>query len=270
MSGLTDEDRFRFDLQGFLVIPSVLSAEQCQSYSDLADEAWPEQPDDGPFRRTEFVTAWGQPFVDLMDHDAVLPCLVELLGQRPRVDHDYCIFMKNGAGGSYLHGGPFKFPDHWYQYRDGKMRNGLTVATWNLTDAPAGAGGFACVPGSHKSNYAKFLPDDVRSFERAADYVYQPPMRAGDVLIFTEALLHGTVEWTMPHDRRTLLYKYSPANSTWHPTPYDPGEFPSASERQKRLMVAPSAYANEPVVQDGQPRSDEDSDEVLSNDRRVP
>ena len=50
--------------------------------------------------------------------------------------------------------------DHWYYYSDGIMRNGLTVATWALTDVGPGDGGFVCVPGSHKTNFLPDLPDD--------------------------------------------------------------------------------------------------------------
>ena len=62
------------------------------------------------------------------------------------------------------------------------------------TPAP-GAGGFVCVPGSHKSNFLQHMPRDVARFERDVDWVVQPSMAAGDVLIFTEALIHGTATW---------------------------------------------------------------------------
>ena len=91
------------------------------------------------------------------------------------------------------------------------MRNGLTVATWALTDVGPGDGGFVCIPGSHKTNFLPNLPDDVRRQERLPDYVHQPPVRAGDVLIFTEALIHGSAPWRAGHERRALLYKVQPS-----------------------------------------------------------
>ena len=69
------------------------------------------------------------------------------------------LFMEKGQGRGGLHGGEGTVGragghvgDHWYKYRDGHIRNGLSVMTYNLADAPAGAGGFACIPASHKSN----------------------------------------------------------------------------------------------------------------------
>ena len=244
-SALTDEDRFLFDLRGFLVVKNVLSEDECEELIALADRIWPRQPEDGPFRRHNGISLWHQAFVDLMDHERVLPYLVELVGSRLRVDHDYCIFMRKNANRNALHGGPWRYEtDHWYRYHDGQMRNGLTVATWNLSDAGPDAGGFVCVPGSHKSNFLQHMPRDVARFERDVDWVVQPPMAAGDVLIFTEALIHGTAEWRADHERRTLLYKYSPPHSSWAKDGYDPARFPTASPRQLRLMAPPSVEAH--------------------------
>ena len=246
---LTEEEKFLFDLRGFLVVKNVLTSAECEALIALADEAWPRQPDDGPYRRWDGISAWGKAFVDLMDHDRVLPYLVQLLGNRLRIDHDYCIFMRKHAGPHALHGGPFRYEtDHWYRYHDGVMRNGLTVATWNLTDAGAGAGGFVCVPGSHKSNFLPNMPRDVARFERDADWLVQPSLAAGDVLIFTEALIHGSAVWTADHERRTLLYKYSPPHSTWAKSPYDRAAYADATERQLRLMAPPSVEGHPRVL----------------------
>ena len=249
-SVLTQEEKFRFDLQGFLVLREVLSAQECKRLSDLADEIWPSQPEDGHYRRTGKISQWHKEFLDLIDHPRVLPYLRELLGNRLRLDHDYCIFMKQAELRHSLHGGPRLFEsDHWYHYQDGVMRNGLTVATWCLTDARKGDGGFACVPGSHKSNFLRFLPRDVAQFDRDEDYVYQPELLAGDVLIFTEALVHGTKSWQSAAERRALLYKYSPGNSTWALRPYSASDYPEATEQQKRLLAPPSVESHAAVVQ---------------------
>ena len=250
VGALTNEDKFLFDLRGFLVVKNVLAVEECEELVALADDIWSRQPDDGPMRRYDGISAWHQAFVDLMDHDRVLPYLIELVGSRLRIDHDYCLFMRKHASRNPLHGGPWRYEtDHWYRYHDGRMRNGLTVATWNLTDAGPGAGGFVCVPGSHKSNFLQHMPRDVARFERDADWVVQPSMAAGDVLIFTEALIHGTATWTADHERRTLLYKYSPPHSSWARKGYDPALFPQASPRQLRLMAPPSVEAHARVME---------------------
>lgn len=252
---LNDEEKFKFDLEGYLVIKGVLSKGKCEELSTMADEAWPRQPDDGPFRRTADVSQWGKPFLDLMDHPKLLPYLVELLGSAVRIDHDYCIFMQKGAPGGTIHGGPRRIEgDHWYDYHDGVMRNGLTVATWMLADAGEGDGGFICIPGSHKTNLMMNLPLDVREQTRDVHYVVQPPVEAGDLLIFTEAMMHGTRAWSASHERRTLLYKYSPGYQSWSKTYYDLDDYPEATEQQRRLMAPPSIEKHPRVIDENEHR----------------
>ena len=36
--------------------------------------------------------------------------------------------------------------------------------------------------------------------------------KAGDVVIFTEAVTHGTIPWSADHDRRSVLFRMSPGN----------------------------------------------------------
>lgn len=238
---LSEEEKFRFDLQGYLVIPSVLSAQECASLSQLSDTHWPRQPNDGDFRRTEAISQWGPPFLNLIDHPRVLPYLEELVEPRLRADHDYCIFMQPGAAGQDIHGGPMRYEsDHWYHYHDGVMRNGLTVATWVLNDARPGDGGFVCIPGSHKTNFLRAVPKPVLKQEYRPDYVVQPELKAGDVLIFTEALIHGTAGWMGQEERRALLFKYSPPHSSWAKKPYNLAHYPNATPQQQRLMAPPS------------------------------
>ncbi|MEC8491955.1 MAG: phytanoyl-CoA dioxygenase family protein [Pseudomonadota bacterium] len=245
----TDEEKFRFDLQGFIVLRGVLTRAECTLLSKLSDTAWPRQPGDGAFRRTEAISRWGGAFLNLIDHPCVLPYLVELIGPRLRADHDYCIFMRSGADGQNIHGGPMRYEsDHWYHYHDGVMRNGLMVATWVLNDAEPGDGGFVCIPGSHKTNFIDAVPRDVLTQEYRPDYVIQPELRAGDVLLFTEALIHGTATWRGSQERRALLYKYSPPHSSWAKVPYNLQHYPNASPQQQRLMAPASVEDHAKVL----------------------
>ena len=136
------------------------------------------------------------PYQALIDHPRIVPYLLDLLGPKFRLDHDYCVFMTKGGRDQDLHGGATsKNPDHWYAYRDGMVRCGLTVVTFVLSEARAGDGGFCCIPGSHKSNFIASLPPDVSRYERTPHYVVQPAVEPGDAIIFAEALIHGTLPY---------------------------------------------------------------------------
>ena len=252
---MSPEEKFMFDLEGYLVVRGVLAAAEVERLNQLADEVWPGEYDEKGMRGTGAVSAWGPDFLNLIDHPGLIPYLLELMGPKFRIDHDYSIFMRQGGyRGGRLHGGPqggtHLEADHWYRYHNGIMRNGLTVFTYCLSPAGPGDGGFGCIPGSHKSNFVEHIPQEVRAFERPAHYVAQPVVEAGDVIIFTEALVHGTLPWKGIQERRALLYKYSPPHSSWMKKPYDLADYPDATPQQRRLMAPPSVEDHDKVIQE--------------------
>ena len=240
---MTNEEKFIVDLEGYLIIKNVLSKDEIMEMNQFIDNS---DKNGSPSR-------WGKLFNRLIDHPKILPYLIELIGPSVRLDHDYAIFMQNGSSGSRLHGGEDgggyrEEGDHWYKYRDGVIRNGLCVMAYNLTPAKSGDGGFTCIPGSHKSHFLRNLPDDVRYFKRQVHYVIQPEVDAGDVVFFTEALIHGTTTWTSKVERRALLYKYSPGHSAYSGKYHNLDDYEELSERQK-LMLAPPSIGGRPRIE---------------------
>jgi hypothetical protein len=239
-AGLTAEERFLFDLEGYLILRHVLTPPEVATLNAIAAQRAPATPDSPPARRVFGAATWGAPFQALIDHPRIVPYLVDLVGPKFRLDHDFCIFMTKGGRDHPLHGGETSGnPDHWYRYRDGVMRNGLTVVAFLLSDVNVRDGGFCCIPGSHKSNFVTSVPDDVRHYQRLPHYVVQPSAAAGDVIIFTEALIHGTVPWRADHERRALLYKYGPGHSAWMSGSYDLSAFRDLTAQQRRILAPP-------------------------------
>jgi hypothetical protein len=240
-AGMTAEERFLFDLEGYLIVKRVLTAGEVEALKSIADEKCSTPTDGLTWRRLFGTSSWGAPYRALVDHPKIVPYLIELLGPKFRLDHDFCIVMRKGGRDQDLHGGStISNPDHWYSYRDGMIRCGLTAVAFCLSETNAGDGGFCCVPGSHKSNFLTSLPADVRNYQRRPHYVVQPAVEVGDAIIFTEALIHGTVPWTADHERLVLLYKYSPGHSAWMSRYYDLTQYTDLTERQKRILAPPS------------------------------
>jgi hypothetical protein len=241
MKRVTAEEKFLFDLEGYLIIRQVLTSTEIATLNAVAAQRSPTAPNSPTARRVFGVSAWGPSYQALIDHPKIMPYLAELVGPKFRLDHDFCIFMTKGGQDQMLHGGETSGnPDHWYRYRDGVMRSGLTVVTFYLSHANAGDGGFCCIPGSHKSNFVSSLPEDVRQYRRLPHYVVQPRVAAGDVIIFTEALIHGTLPWSAPHERRAVLYKYSPGHSAWMGGYYDLSAYHNLTAQQRRILAPPS------------------------------
>lgn len=240
---MTPEERYRFDIQGFLVRRHVLSPGDIEALNVAVDVLGPPEPG-GELMSQRFsnhLTA-ARRFRDLLDHDGIFDIIVELCGRSARLDHAYGIIMRPGTSGLGLHGGGTPFdPAQYYSVHGGDIRTGLVAVQWALVDHVAGQGGFLCVPGSHKANFP--TPPRLDS-----DMMVEVPLQAGDVVIFTEALTHGTATWRGSQQRRTLLYKYSPGNSAWSHEVW-PGELIEASTPRQRLLLQPPSVGNHRPLQ---------------------
>ena len=241
---LTDDERYSFDLQGFLVRRGVLGPAELAVLHDAIDGLGLAPPRETiQSQRFSGHLPRAVAFQRLIDHPAVFDMMVELCGAHVRLDHAYGIVMAPGTSGLGLHGGATPFdPAQYYLVRDGRIRCGLVAVQWALVDHPAGGGGFCCVPGSHKAGFAFPERPDGR-------LAVEVPLAAGDLVVFTEALTHGTLAWRGPEVRRTLLYKYSPGSSTWAEDQRWPaGLLEQLTERQRLLLQPPSVAYHQPVV----------------------
>jgi hypothetical protein len=238
---MTDAEIYEFDLHGMIVYRNVLSPEQVRECNRLVDGF---VKDDNTFG-FDFFTR--DPFfVELMALPRTLDILRTMLGEWYRLDHAYGIQMHDqGPDNTNLHGGPRTDQnEHCYQWHQGRMYNGLVVVAYALADVNPGDGGFVGVPGSHKANHP-YKP------EPGSPLVSQPAMKAGDMLIFTEALVHGTRQWRSPNRRRSLLYKYSPGFSTW--SNLTNAEWPAkatamATTDLQRALLRPPFVGNRPAL----------------------
>lgn len=238
------QERYFFDVNGYLVIEDALPAEEARRLNDVITARRRDTPGESlaSQRFDAGFLLWDRGFRDLLDHQAVLPRLRALVGDFLRIDHAYGIAMAPGTSGLGLHGGGTPFdPSQYYLHRGGHMYNGLTTVTWSLVDAGAGHGGFGCIPGSHKA--AEALPDSV-----PAAWIKEIPLPAGGALIFTEALTHCTLPWRAPHERRAVLCKYAPGHMAWGGHQQPPAAlWRSLTERQRRLFQPPAVSPHEPV-----------------------
>ena len=224
---MTEEEKYYFDLQGYLIVRGVLAGEEIREVNDAIDLhagqivesesrlSGPSEVLKGSKGRLELrgMLGWDKPhrtvFRKMLVHPVVVSRLNELSGPRFRLDHGpLMIAMDKGSEGFKLHGSgePFGMAN-WYHVQNGRIRcRGITVA-WQLTDCGPGDGGFAIVPGSHKSQFR--TPPGVIRADNDMDLATQPQMKAGDVLFFAETATHGTMPWTAEHQRRSILFKYA-------------------------------------------------------------
>ena len=244
MGPLSDAERYALDVRGYLVRPRALTTAEVAALNRAVDDlAVPPPGDSIQSQRFSGHLPRAAAFRALIDHPAVFDVMVELCGPFVRLDHAYGIVMGAGTSGLGLHGGATPFdPAQYYVVRHGAIHCGLVAVQWALVDHPAGSGGFCCVPGSHKAAFGRPAGHDP-------SLAHEVSLQAGDLVIFTEALTHGTLPWQAPRQRRVLAYKYSPGSSSWsedHRLPDDLA--PLLSERQRRLFQPPAVAYRKPVV----------------------
>lgn len=244
-----------FDLNGFIALPGLLTDEQVAELK--ADAKGVEN--NGPSAQENFgnsdggVLHWNRTYRDVMAHPGVVPILEELCGQRFRLDHvNVHTHVADGYPGSSLHGGHSPGNGSGFFFaRNGQMMNGLLAVTYELEDTIVNGGGFCCIPGSHKSNVD--LPFD-RDLSKPLHSAVQPiPLAAGDCVIFTEALIHGTMPWTTPgKTRTTLFYKYNPNGCAWSADFFDPADYAHyedmTPERLAMLEPPNARYPGRPTL----------------------
>ena len=72
---MTPEEKFTFDLEGYLVVKGVLSQAEVDEVNALADRAWPGAYDESGIRRVSDVSRWGAATQRLMDHPGIVSYL---------------------------------------------------------------------------------------------------------------------------------------------------------------------------------------------------
>ena len=221
--GMTTEERYLFDLRGYLVIENVLGAGELRELNRLLDDRdlwnrprgedlsfdfWQNdehQVSAGPLHM------WHEPFRRLIAHPSIVGYLTEILGPRFRYDHGHAMVMTKGGRPFGLHGGGTPWDNAIaYEVSAGRIHCGLVVVHYALCDVGPADGGFCALPGSHKSSFA--CPDSFKPLTDPGPPITSVPLRAGSVVLFTEALTHGTLPWTAEHERRALFYRYTPGH----------------------------------------------------------
>ncbi|CAE8635309.1 unnamed protein product [Polarella glacialis] len=299
---MTDTEKFFFDLNGFLVIRGALSADEVAALNaavdthatDVKERTDPELRNtraqtplagDGKAGRRDLggMLSWPKPhckpFQELLAHPRLIPYLVELLGPGYRMDHlPLLISQLQGSEGFQLHGGPLtedgRFnPNLQYRCVNGEFFNSLLAMSVQLTDHNAGDGGFCVVRGSHKMNFP--VPEKFTHAEIEQEHLYQPVTRAGDIVFFSEATVHGAMPWNADHERRVALYRFAPATFAYGRSyaPAWPEEMMNDITAAQRAVLEPpyAVRLDRPLLRPGQeePVYDSRSEKKKDFDKQV-
>ena len=218
----TQKQKYDFDRNGWLLIPSVLSdtdiaemREFCQRLHE-APEGIPE-----PER-----CALGGPLQKLADHPIVVGFLNEFLAYPPAASEDCYGFRleetaaffgntpSHTATQSGLHkgNGLFRLPgdSHLYRCVPGRGWSGLTHAIWELTEVTVQTNSLRFITGSHKAAYP--VPEAVQDLNSSLWETYECP--PGSLILFTESMTQTHVQ-SSATERVSISNLYNTVASRW-------------------------------------------------------
>jgi len=213
--------------------------------------------------------SWNQAWASLSDSDSVLPLVDSLTGGSSRIDHAFAIDENFYSTKNRLHHFSASFRRGiYYVVQKGQIHSSLITVSFALSESRIGDASFCCIPGSHKSDFttpAHFF--DITNNPLAIQVVQQ----AGDAIIFTEALTHGTFPMRSGASRRSVLIRYCPGfvqfrkayrSATIARLPVTPKYVDPSTDhinpevltpRQRRLLIEP-AYAVDEHLRDRRDR----------------
>ena len=249
---LTQEQKYLFDLRGWLLIPGVLSADEVAEMREYCLRL-KFQPESLPESQRNTL---GGPLQRLADHPRVVGFMNEFVaypglsnrdcyGFRQESCHLFHRTVGEGKFAPHNGSGMLRFPgdSHTYSCIPGKANAGLTRVVWELNPVEKGTGGTLFVSGTHKGVYA--APDSVRDPSSPIWETYGCP--AGSLLFFTEALTHSATAWTNAKNDRVAIFScYNTVNSKWHN--WNPPAELMATMPSKRQTLYRPVYAQDNLI----------------------
>ena len=253
-----EELYFEFDLNGYVILRGVLDPEHiCR-----LQQYWSEHLEKDPLHDVNL--DWGDEWRQLVDPEPVFRFLTAVFRGRFRMDHMFCASERFVSSAGNLHHHADMFDEGiYYWVRNGRVHAGLIGVQYALTDNGLSQNHFCCIPGSHRANFP--VPDACRRLEDN-ELLRHVPLDAGDALVFSEALVHGTYAVAGSCQRRAVFARYMnnhsyfrrppehtaltilPATPNHSEAPSSPFDASLLTERQRRLVAEPAyARGHEPL-----------------------
>lgn len=209
-----NEIDYVLDSIGFVVARSALTRDTVDRLNGLVNKAV------GVNTVAKFaIMELDDAFMDLMTHPWVMDVLGRVLGQQFRFDHAFG--LQQPVAGANLHGGPGACQGSCFYHNAALYPSvGRVSVGFALTAQSPEIGGFAYIPGSHKSKYpyhGSVVLSQICNNDFTHEAICIPKLEAGDICLFPDCLVHGTAPWSASYTRRVLYYMYSPGYMAWRP-----------------------------------------------------
>jgi len=230
-------ERYLFDLRGYLVLRKALDAVELRALNEGIDALLPlklgewngyvqghNYGDNDGFNLQQIYEG-GPAFERLIDHPAWIEHVKHFVGGEGTfdwnhgplfIDENFANLRGPGEAIGLHSGGDLGVKRNQFRFHNGRFHCGQVNVLMALTDIGPGDGATMVIPGSHKANlpHPEFERYRMRSEESSVDAVtgaIEVPLQAGDVLLFVDALSHGSARRSNAGLRRIIVYRYGPS-----------------------------------------------------------
>jgi hypothetical protein len=244
-------EEYLFDLNGFVVLRGVLSADEVAACNRAIDEiprslprlgwhGFVQREDHPEHRGISYQQVYElDPFSKLIDHPNYINYVARFVGGQDTFDYHHAplyvdenFYNLRGPGDAIpLHAGGHDVCKRMqFRFHNGRFACGQVNVLIAYNDIGPGDGATMVIPGAHKSNLAHpaFLdPDWQKQWgEQSAGGggsvegipgAIEVHLKAGDAICFVDATAHGSAKRINPGYRRISVFRYGPSwgNSRW-------------------------------------------------------
>ncbi len=268
--GVTDREKFFFDLNGFLVLKRAIDVDHLAAINDTLDQIISLDP---PLKHGEWyggvhahtfggkdginlqqIYEAGAPFERLIDHPAWIDKVKTFVGGQDDFDaHHGPLFIDEnfvslrGPGEAIgVHSGGHKLVKRCqYRFRNGQFSCGQINILMAFNDVGPGDGATMVIPGSHKANFIhpEYAKNRIQQGQATSvdgmEGAVEVHLEAGDALLFVDAIMHGSAKRVNEGLRRIAVYRYGPSWGFFR-HPYRPSkELLARLTPQRRQIVMP-------------------------------
>ena len=239
---ISQDHRFEFDVQGYLHLRQALASDEVDLYRRWITEAEatdvkalnagdPDRLRHHLNRPVSRVIDADPRFCRFLDHPASRPFLVAFLGEGYRhIDNDLYYTYPGYAGGTWHRG---VRPHPTGHVVDGRFACPMVKVFFCMTAVGPGEGEFVVVPGSHRAMFE--IETDGR-VDLPAQHVFDD-VRAGDVIIFNEGLLHNGRPNRSQKTRKTIIVNFGRREAgVWIGYAPRPQTLAAATPRQRDIL----------------------------------
>lgn len=227
---------YLFDLRGYLILKNALSPHEVADLNAGIDALLPIEDGewDGYVHATNFgakdginlqqIYEAGAPFERLIDHPSWFEKVKYFVGGQDSfdallgplfIDENFANIRASGEAIPLHSGGHENVKRTQYLLRNGSFMCGQVNILIALTDMMPGDGATMLIPGSHKSNFAHphFKDHNFREGDSVdgVEGAIEANVKAGDALLFVDAISHGSARRVNPGNRRIIVYRYGPS-----------------------------------------------------------